>query len=264
MNSYIGVLINDSSVFDITDPFINPIICQQLSIPRENQTILKVRNALPGIYHAWHILSNSHEVKELLILHNSYDFKDLEDYSPLCVGVVCTYLSRKVCVVDERYHFDPTFSYYKLEKEAYYDGKEILKRLPESPYPAHIRTALANLITRLLNDGKHPQGHDIYEIIKDYNVWDVFCSNKIYSSHWSVDVCNRLDGNIPAAVFKGGAVSLSEPGFLTCYCYRNNRAKAFAIRIPLEMSDDLYKEDDNEKVIAFPKRTDNVSDTMFS
>jgi hypothetical protein len=264
MYSYIGVLVNDSGTFDIADPMINPIFCEQLSIPRENQTILKVRNALAGIYDAIHILNDSHEICDLLILHQSYTVKDLDDNTPLCLGTVCGALAHAVCVVDERYHFDPTFSYYKLEREAFYDGDEILKRLPSSPYPAAIKKKLSSVISSLREKEKQPTGEDIYTSIQGYDVWDAFCSNKIYSSHWSVDVCNRLDGCIPAAVFKGGVVSKSEPGFLTCYTYRNSRGMAFAIRIPLEQCDFMDADNETADIIKFPERTDPVTKINFS
>lgn len=263
MYSYIGVLVNDSGTFDIADPMVNRIFCDQMMIPRENQTILKVRNALPGIYESWHILNEDHEVQDLLLLHHTYSFDSLNDYPPLCVGAVCAALARAVCVVDERYHFDPLFSYYKLEPEAFYDGDEIINRLPSSPYPAIIRNSLHTFITRLRKEGKHPTGKDIYHLIKGYPVWGSLCSNQIYSSHWSVDVCNRIRDNIPAAVFKGGVISKSEPGFLACYTYRNNRGMAYSIRIPLEQCD-ICVEERGADIIKFPERTDYVNGKNFS
>lgn len=264
MFSFIGILVNDSGTFDIADPMINPIFCEQLSIPRENQTILKVRNSLPGIYNAWHVLNDHHEIQDLLILHHTYTFDNLIDNEPLCIGTACGALAHAICIVDERYHFDPTFSYYKLEREAFYDGDEILKRISSSPYPLPVQNSLIQVISELRGQGKHPTGEDLYTIIKDYPVWDAFCSNQIYSSHWSVDVCNRLDNFIPAAVFKGGVVSQSEPGFLTSYVYRNSRGMAFAIRIPLDETNITVTDETDNRIIKFPEKTDPITQINFS
>lgn len=267
MYRYIGVVINDSSTYDIADAMVNAIFCEQLSIPRENQTILKVRNSLAGIYNAWHIVDeDTHEIRELLLLHHTYEFDDLYDNAPLCVGSVCTALAHAVCVVDERYHFDPCYSYYMLEKEAFYDGDEIIRRLPSSPYPNDIKQNLNIAIRGLRKQGKQPTGEDINNIINGYPIWDALSSKKIYSSHWSVDICNRLKSNIPAAVFKGGVISSCEPGFVTCYTYRNCRGMSFAIRINLEADDYTNYDDEKEtaQVIMFPERTDHVDSVNFS
>lgn len=266
MYSYIGVLVNDSGTFDVADVMIDPIICEQLNVPRENQTIIKVRNMLPGIYEAWHILNEKHEVCELLLLHHTYNFDSIHENDPFCAGVVCAALSRAVCIVDERYHFDSCYSYFKLEGEAFYDGDDILKHLPEAPYPESIKEKLRVFVELLRRNGKHPTGAEIYNITRDYVIWNLFRSNKINSSHWAVDVMNRLKGNIPATVFKGGAVSKCDPGFLPCYVYRNKLSMVYAIRIPLDQID-VYASDGNNgtsKIIKFPERTDKVSHINFS
>lgn len=254
MHSYIGTLINDSGTFDIADPMVNPIFCDQQSIPRENQTILKVRNSLFGAYDAWHILDDDFILKELLLIHNTYTFDNLNDNKPLNIGVVCDALAHAVCIVDERYHFDPNYCYYKLEKEAVYDGDEIIKRLPSSPYSTAIKSKLTSVISNLRENGKHPTGEDLYKVIKGHRMWDTFCSNKIYSSHWSVDVCNRIEGCFPAAIFKGGVISKSGSDFLQCYTYRNNRGMAFAIRIPLYMDENEEIKINKTNIIRFPER----------
>lgn len=264
MHSYIGVLINDSGTFDIADPMINPITCDQLQVPRENQTILKVRNVLPGMYNAWHTINDNDEVCDLLLLHHTYSFENLLDNLPFCLGNVCAALSHAVCVVDERYHFDPSYSYYKLESDAFYDGDEIIKRLSTSAYPEDIKERLHNMILSLKDKSKQPTGEDIYKSTKGYDVWDALRSNKIYSSHWSVDVCNRLKGCLPAAVFKGGVISKSDPCFLSSYVYRNSRAMAFAISISLEMIEMKDINDIGGDIINFPKKSDNIKQIDFS
>lgn len=239
--SYIGTFDITSGVIDIADPYINSIIVAIERIPYLNEKMVKIRGALCGNYEAYHVIdNNTEEIKGLLAIHCTCDISDLKNENKVSgLGFASSALSSAIVLVDEAYRFDTRYCYNPLERDAYYDGKVILKELPNMPYDENIKIKLETKVKEILAQEEiiHPSGSDILDVIGDYPIWPGFRNFKLCSSQWSVDIINRLNNSFTNGVcIKGGVISTSPGGYLSCYNYRNHRGDTYAVYISLNTS----------------------------
>lgn len=235
--SYIGSFELSSKVLDIADPYINSMARAIEKIPPLNETSIKVRMMVAGNYSAYHVIDlDTDEIIGLLVIHSQYDVEDaLNEKNVENLGFASSGLSSAVVLVDEMYRFDTRYCYNPIEKDAYYDGRLVLEKLKKMPYDDEVKARLYEKINKILKDDElmHPKGEDILNILGNLPIWEGFRDFKLCSSHWSVDVMNRLESKTNGAVIMGGVVSTSPGGFLTCYALRNHRNDTYAIYVSL-------------------------------
>ena len=180
MHTYIGTSICESNHLDISDPSINAISCIQLGIGGLNKDFVSVPKVINGVFHAYHSLDDkTSEISDLLYIHESYSLSDLDDYIEESLGYVCTTFGSSVRICDQRYRFDASFSYFMIEKDAYYDAEAILKHIPEMGYSNHVQMNLKALCLDCKANKTHPTGEDIITCINKEPIWSGFKSAKI-------------------------------------------------------------------------------------
>lgn len=241
--AYIGHFEITSGVIDIADPYINSMTVALERIPYANEKMIKVRRALSGMYEAYHVIDmRTDEIYGLLVLHCSYDIAEISKEKHICgLGYASSGLSNAIVVVDERFRFDTTYCYNPIELEAYYDGNLILKEVSKMPYEECIKNELKEWINNIMGqeDLIHPTGTDIMKIIGDRPIWNGFMEFKLNSSQWSVDVINRLRNCYTNGIgIKGGIVSTSPGGYLSCHSFNNHRGDTYALYISFQQSAD--------------------------
>jgi len=229
----------EGNTFDIADPYISDLLVQIEHIPASNEKSVTVRNCIGGVYNVYHQCSEEGLLINLVALHNSYTLEHLEKEKNIdTLGYASTSLSGEIVLIDEQYRFNAEYSYYAIEEGAYYDAEELLLHIDEMEYTKEVKDNLRAMLEEKITKGEQPNGKDIIPILGALPIWRGFKKMGPKSTHWSEDLFKTLEMSYKqASIIKGGVVSVAEKGFVSCYCYRNAREKAYAICIQLQSQD---------------------------
>lgn len=259
--AFIGDFQCVSGVVDIIDPHIHPLSVLQEKIPLANEKMLCLRSMLMGLYQCYHkIDSSTGDAQQLILIHESYDVKDLNKNNKVMIGYVSSSVGGAVAAVDKRYKFDTSYCYSIVDPDAIYDGIQILSEFKNSKFESDIRKLVDEKSSKDIN----PTGADILEIVPAEYMQRI-CLDGNTTTIWSKMLEKRLfnfreDDKViqfrrhkNAITIKGGVASMADSGLLKCGIYRNHLGDVFAVSINLDAATDIdimdpFKYDENVEI----------------
>lgn len=216
-------------------------------------TPLLLRGCAPGTYSVYYEFDRRGNPGSVYILHNSFPYhRILQCEKDFCLkGVVSAGLSGCMAVVDTTMRNDASSSFYEIEENAYYNAGDLLAQLAHSPYSKTVQQNLRTYLNGCISSGRHAEGSRLSGIITEDVYWNGFRSGSVHSSHWAVDVCNRVrEGYYPFAIIPGGAVFAA--GFSCSSVFIHQSMGSTCLITGIRIS---FKEESSPD---FPKKADKI------
>lgn len=256
--SYIGEFLCSSGQLTLCDPLSDDVSCAALGItPPENVPVQLQFPVAPGIYRAYYRLFNG-EACGLLLIHENTLHPVTEDctgnqtelrfipnpagaqcmdvlenffqQNPFCVHRLSVSLARCLVAVDSRFAFDPLYSLYELEPEAFYDAVRLHRLLlEESPYDPISLKRLEHYVKNCMETTGFAKGSDLINLTENLNrPWSGY--RRVPSTHWGADAVSRAHREV--TMIPGGIACDYEdntPLFLELY-RANGRTTVLYVR----------------------------------